>query len=82
MKKDKMLHFIAGFVICILVSIIAYSLNFKQPEAYGLISAIIAGVLKEAFDCIKSKSLKSFDMFDFLATAFGGFIGLLGSFLF
>jgi hypothetical protein len=74
---DKMYHFIAGLGICLLISFFASYLGLNQPEAYGLISAFLAGALKEFADVAISKSWSRWDMFDFLATCAGGFAGLV-----
>ena len=75
---DKLYHFVCGLGISLLVGVIAYKIGLNQPEAYGFVVAIIAGAAKETFDAIKAKewSVHTWDVFDFLATSFGGLIGL------
>ena len=75
---DKLYHFVCGLGISLLVGVIAYKIGLNQPEAYGFVVAIIAGAAKETFDAIKAKSwtVRTWDVFDFLATSFGGLIGL------
>ena len=75
---DKLYHFVCGLGISLLVGVIAYKIGLNQPEAYGFVVAIIAGAAKETFDAIKAKSwtVKTWDVFDFLATGIGGLIGL------
>ena len=74
---DKLYHFIAGFLICLIISFFASYLGLTQPEAYGLLSAFFAGALKEFADVAIAKDWKRWDMYDFLATCAGGFAGLV-----
>ena len=78
---DKLKHFIAGFCISLIVGLILYygigcTANFSKGAA--LLTAFLAGAIKETFDAIKAKSwtVRTWDVFDFLATSFGGLIGL------
>ena len=76
---DKLYHGIAGFIISLVVGLIChFALGLSQPEAYGFVAAIIAGAVKETFDAIKAKewTVRTWDVFDFLATGFGGLIAL------
>jgi hypothetical protein len=75
--NDKILHFIAGFLICLIISFVASYLGLTRPEAYGLLSAFFAGALKEFADVAIAKDWKRWDMYDFLATCAGGFAGLV-----
>ena len=74
---DKLYHFLGGLGICLLISFIASYLGLNQPEAYGLVSAFLAGALKEFADVAIAHDWKRWDMFDFLATCAGGFAGLV-----
>ena len=76
---DKLYHLIAGCIISLIVGVLFYNLGIDSPiraEGYGFIAAILAGALKETYDAIKAKSwtVKTWDMFDFLATGMGGLI--------
>lgn len=61
MKKDKLLHFIAGVIIALLFSTV-------HPVA-GLVVAILAGVAKELYDKAKGGL---FDWKDLVFTVAGG----------
>ena len=74
---DKLYHFLGGLGICLLISFVASCLGLTQPEAYGLVSAFIIGALKEFADVAIAKDWKRWDMYDFLATCAGGFVGLV-----
>ena len=65
---DKKYHFIAGVIVCILVSLI-----FKNPM-YGLIASVIAGIGKEIWDYF---DYGKFDFADALATWVGGIAGYI-----
>ena len=67
-EYDKQLHFIAGLIICILVSLI-----FKNPM-YGLIASVVAGVAKEIYDYFDYGKI---DFLDTLATWVGGIAGYI-----
>jgi len=78
---DKLYHFIAGLVICTAVGlglfyIVGCTANFSKGA--GLLTAFSAGALKETWDAIRAKSwtVKTWNMFDFLATCVGGFAGV------
>ena len=72
MKKDKLYHVIAGFLIGLIFGLI-------NPLA-GIILAIVAGAAKEVIWDMKMKK-GTFDMIDFLATVFGGIIGTTAAIL-
>lgn len=65
---DKKLHFLAGVIVCILVSLI-----FKNPM-YGLIASVIAGIGKEIWDYYDYGKP---DFMDCLATWVGGIAGYI-----
>jgi ABC-type molybdate transport system substrate-binding protein len=77
---DKLYHLIAGLIISLAVGLALYHLgctaNFSKGAA--LLTAFAAGAAKETFDAIRAKAfnVKTFDMFDFLATCVGGFAGV------
>ena len=77
---DKLYHFIAGLLICTLTGLALYHLgctaNFSKGA--GLLSAIACGAIKETIDAYRAKSwtVKTWNMFDFLATCVGGFAGI------
>ena len=66
--KDKLYHFIAGLIICIVVALIA-----KNP-LYGLISSVLAGIAKEAYDWYDYGKP---DPMDCLSTWVGGVVGYI-----
>lgn len=79
--NDKLLHFGCGLGIALIVGtglfyFIGCTANFSKGA--GLLTAFLAGILKECWDCIRAKewSVKTFDIFDFLSTAVGGFAGI------
>jgi hypothetical protein len=78
---DKLYHFIAGLVICTAVGLgCFYLLGFTADfsKGAGLLSAIACGAIKETWDAYRAKSwtVKTWNMFDFLATCVGGFAGV------
>lgn len=70
--KDKGCHFIAGFVITLVVGCIAYFLGLDYPQGHGVLAGVLAGVSKEAYDMY---SYGKFDFYDIMATWIGVFIG-------
>ena len=66
--QDKILHAIAGIVVCFVISLIA-----KNPM-YGLVGAVIAGIAKEAWDYYDYGKV---DFLDCLATWIGGIAGYI-----
>ena len=76
---DKLYHLIAGCIISLIVGVLFYNLGIDSPiraEGYGFIAAILAGAAKETFDAIRAKAwtVRTWDVFDWLATSFGGLI--------
>jgi len=65
MKRDKVYHLIAGFII-------AFAISFWRPDS-GLFAAIAAGVLKEVYD--KYVKRTEADPLDTIATTVGGIVG-------
>jgi VanZ family protein len=78
---DKLYHLIAGLLICTLTGLALYHLgctaNFSKGA--GLLTAFAAGAAKETFDAIKAKAfnVRTWNVFDWLATCVGGFAGVL-----
>ena len=64
--KDKTLHFVAGFFVCVFFSIV------NNPIT-GLGGAIAAGIMKECYDEYQKEN--SFDVADMFATWIGGCVG-------
>jgi len=64
--KDKGCHFIAGFIIALIASVIVGGL-----VGFGI--AVLAGVLKEAYDQYKYRGA---DFVDLFATVAGGAVGM------
>ena len=78
---DKLYHLIAGLIICTVVGLgcfylLGFTANFSKGA--GLLSAIACGAIKETWDAYRAKSwtVKTWDVFDFLATCVGGFAGI------
>ncbi len=76
--NDKLYHFIAGLVICTIVGlglfyIVDCTADFSKGA--GLLAAFLAGALKETWDAYRAKSfnVRTWDVFDFLATCVVGF---------
>lgn len=78
---DKVYHLIAGLLICTLTGLALYHLgctaNFAKGA--GLLTAFAAGAAKETFDAIRAKAfnVRTWNVFDWLATCVGGFAGVL-----
>ena len=66
-KKDKLYHFIAGFLIALIFGLIT--------PVLGLGMAVLAGILK---DVVWDKFLKkgTFEVLDIFFTGIGGVIGM------
>jgi hypothetical protein len=64
---DKLYHLIAGCIIALVVG-----------SALFYLTSILAGAIKETIDAIRAKAwnVKTWNMFDFLATCVGGFAGV------
>lgn len=71
MKRDKLYHLVAGFVI-------AFAISFWRPEI-GLFAAIAAGIAKEVYDKYGKKT--EADPIDTIATTVGGILGAAASIL-
>ena len=63
--KDKLYHFIAGFLLCVVFTLI------DEPIT-GLGFAIAAGIGKECYDDFHNKKI---EIMDAVATAIGGACG-------
>jgi hypothetical protein len=78
--NDKLLHGLAGLLICTLTGFALYHLgctaNFSKGAA--LLSSFAAGIVKETYDSVKARAfnVRTWNMFDFLATTVGGFAGV------
>jgi len=70
--KDKIYHFIAGFILTVIFSYMAYIQGFDYPQSYGVAVGVCAGVGKELFDYY---DYGKFDFFDMFATFVGVFVG-------
>ena len=77
---DKLLHFAAGLLICTLTGLALYHLGCSANVSKGaaLLSSFATGIVKETYDSVKAKAwnVRTWDMFDFLATCVGGFAGV------
>lgn len=67
MPNDKIIHFLGGAVICLAVSLFFGGL-------IGLTVAIVAGIIKEAYD-MTGKGTP--ELMDAIATIAGGLVGFL-----
>lgn len=68
--KDKIQHFLAGFIISAIICLF--------NSLLGFILAIIAGISKETYDYLSNKYFNGehdVSWYDFLATSLGGFVG-------
>jgi len=81
-NMDKLYHLIAGCIIATVTGLILFYLvgcspNFSKGAA--LLTAFAAGAAKETIDAIRAKAfnVRTWNMFDFLATCVGGFAGVL-----
>jgi hypothetical protein len=78
---DKLYHLIAGLIISLAVGLALYHLGCTAnfAKCTGLLTAFAAGAAKETFDAIKAKAfnVRTWNMFDFLATCVGGFAGTI-----
>jgi hypothetical protein len=77
---DKVYHLACGFGIALLTGIILFQLGCTPDfsKGFALLTAFAAGAIKETIDAIRAKAfnVKTWDMFDFLATCVGGFAGV------
>lgn len=77
-KADKVLHFVACFVIAAFVTLLTFGVfGFSKPLAIvsGLGVSLLTGVGKEVFDYYIRKT--GFDKFDLLADAVGAVLASL-----
>ena len=63
--KDKIYHFIAGFIITVIFALASGSV------AYGLMVGVLAGIAKELYD---HYDYGVYDFFDMFATFIGAFV--------
>ena len=63
---DKQAHFLAGYAI-------SATALMLLPYGYGLALAVIAGSIKELYDCASGKGIA--DQWDAIATGIGGLVG-------
>ena len=74
--NDKIKHFIAGFVICIIGYFLVSMIQFDiQASLAGMLLAFLAGFLKELYDKFIKKTY--FDWGDWAMTNIGGIIGFI-----
>lgn len=73
MKKDKVLHLLAGFVISFLIGL--------YNPVYGVFAGVAAGFAKEAFDFFynkyKQEKVATVEMTDFVTTAIGAILAYI-----
>jgi VanZ family protein len=79
-NMDKLYHLIAGCIIALVVGLALFYLgctpNFSKGA--GLLAVILAGACKETFDAYRAKAfnVRTWNVFDWLATCVGGFAGV------
>lgn len=74
--NDKVKHFIAGFVICIVGYFLISTLAIPvQASLIGMLLAFLAGLLKELYDKYIKKTY--FDWLDWAVTNVGGISGFV-----
>lgn len=77
---DKVLHFVLGLAIALVVAFLAWQVNKVYALAAGFGAALLAGAAKEVLDAADRKASElagekpkhTFDVLDFVATAVGG----------
>ena len=72
MKKDKILHFIAGITVSLLVVLIYYCITEGINALIGLFAGFLAGIGKELYD---EYDYGGFDKYDMFATWAGSLLG-------
>ena len=78
--NDKGCHFIVGFVITLIVGLIAYYVGVDYPQGYGVLAGVVAGVGKEAVDLYRYDKFDYLDMFvTFIGSFFGGLLVVIVS---
>ena len=65
LQHDKVLHIIAGLILCLVVGVLT-------TPAMGLLLGVIAGIIKEIYDKYNNGTV---DVLDSLATTIGALIG-------
>lgn len=71
-EKDKILHFIAGYIITVIFSYTAYNLELEYHQGYGIIASLLIGISKELWDYY---DYGKFDVWDLFSTLLGAFFG-------
>lgn len=66
--KDKIYHFCAGFLLCVIFTLV-------NDPITGIGASICGGIMKECYDEFQKDG--SFDAKDMIATWLGGFVGFL-----
>lgn len=82
---DKVLHFVLGLAIALVVAFLAWQVNKVYALAAGFGAAVLAGAAKEMLDAAGRKASElagekpkhTADFKDFAATAFGGLVAML-----
>ena len=72
MQKDKILHFIAGITVSLLVVLIYYCITECINALIGLVAGFLAGIGKELYD---EYDYGGFDKYDMFATWAGSLLG-------
>ena len=72
MQKDKILHFIAGITVSLLVVFIYYCITECINALIGLVAGFLAGIGNELYD---EYDYGGFDKYDMFATWAGSLLG-------
>ena len=73
MQKNKILHFIAGITVSLLVVLIYYCITECINALIGLVAGFLAGIGKELYD---EYDYGGFDKYDMFATWAGTIISI------
>lgn len=72
MKKDKLLHFIAGITVCLGAVLIYYCIIKSISASLGFVAGLVAGIAKELYD---EYDYGGFDYVDMFYTWAGSLLG-------
>lgn len=75
MQLDKQLHFLAGYFIGNVITIVLNSHQVVDPFLYGIGLTGLVGIFKEIYD--KQSGTGTPDKYDALTTFVGGIVGSL-----
>ena len=83
---DKAHHFILGVIASLVKAITAALLGIPNPNMIGAVAGVFIGIAKEVRDWLDNRKLRSMkrhgvEFYDFLATALGALVPLIGQLL-